>query len=374
MRRSVSPSPPPETPNPIASREASPAPSATVSPAINPPAPIPASALAPRVDLPAEFSGKPSEYRNFMVKCNLIFTLCPTLYANDFQRTTFVLARLSGNAATYTRHISEDDKHPLRHDFVKFKEYLDNVYIDRNYRRRCAYRLSQLRQTKSVASYAIDFKTFVEPLEYGNNAKCDRFYYGLHPNVQEAIEVQGQAKLFDDLVDQAIRIDEAQYRAKSGPQSSETPAPRKRRYSEPYVKRDSPRNTHTNEVGQPTRRPSFQNPRPSSSSYPQRKPGFPSPPYKRFNPGSVRTDPHPPISDEVRKYRQENDLCLRCGRSGHWKSECGMRRPFEKRFERSSERTPEKRPPERPVIHAIVASPSPDLGNKSPRAPMRSEA
>src|SRR5215475_3293787 len=141
-----------------------------------------------------------------MVKCKLVFTLCPRTYRDDFHKTTLVLSRLAGSAASYTRHISDDDDHPLRHNFTKFKEFLDNVYLDTNYLDRCADRLGRLHQTKSVLGYSVEFKTLVEPLGYGNRAKCDWFLRGLNRKLQKAIRTQGRAEQFDDLVTQAIRV------------------------------------------------------------------------------------------------------------------------------------------------------------------------
>ena len=370
-RRSPSPTPPPSTPDPLASRNISPAPPVDIPPpAIVPTDAIPTS-MAPRVEAPAEFSGKPSEYRNFMVKCNLVFTLCPALYVKDFQRTTFVLSRLTGNAATYTRHISEDDQHPLRHNFTKFKAYLDNVYVDRDYCRCCAHRLAQLRQTRSVTSYAVDFKTLVEPLEYGNNAKCDRFYEGLHYKVKEAIQIQGQAKLFDDLVEQAIRIDEAQYRAirerDNRPSSS-----RRAQDSGTYDKRESSGKTYANAARPQNPRSSFEssNSRGRSRSRSRSR----SPPRKRHNPGQRSWENHPVISEEERNRRLERNLCLKCGRFGHWKDDCHSRRTFEgrsKHFERQPRQLPEGNSG-KPVVHAIIAPSSSE--NNSPRVSARSEA
>jgi len=366
-RRSPTPGPAPPTPAPGDHQGYPPAPPAAVPLTAIPPAPAPVSAFTPRIDLPEKFSGKPGEYRNFMTSCNLVFTLCPALYSDDFQKTTFVLARLSGNAATYTRHISENNNHPLRHDFAQFQDYLDNVYIDTNYRSRCAYQLNRLHQTRSASSYAVEFKTLVEPLSYNDEAKSDRFYAGLNHKVQKAIQVQGQAPTFDELVAQAIRIDQGQYRAKlARSRSPEDSAPRKTRYTGSYNKHESSRTHYSND----SRRPSSgyrSGPRPRSHS----------PAHQQKAHGPYHSKPHPPISDAEWRRRKENDLCTRCGKSGHWKYDCPMRRPHEFRSERPFERRfekPQERNPERPVVHAIITHSSSNSENSNPQAPVRLEA
>jgi hypothetical protein len=239
------------------------------------------------------------------------------------------------------------------------------VYIDKNYRHTCAFKLSKIRQTKSVASFAIEFKTLVEPLDYGNNAKCDRFYERLNPNVQEALLIQGMATTFDELVEQAIRVDDAQYRAKLAQSRSKSPEPsasRKPRRLKSYDESKSSKESHTNGLRQTKYNPGLRSRHSRSYSHSRPNSRSSSPTRKSQNHG-----PHPPISDKERNYCREKDLCIRCERKGHWKWDC----PLKKTAERYSEQ-PVDKSFENPIVHAIISSPN--QVKDSPQVSARSEA
>ena len=52
----------------------------------------------PKLPPPPEFSGKISEFRNFMAQCNLVITLCPNTHSTDEEKVLFVISRLRGDA------------------------------------------------------------------------------------------------------------------------------------------------------------------------------------------------------------------------------------------------------------------------------------
>ena len=47
---------------------------------------------------PSEFSGKISEFHNFMAQCTLTFTMCPNTYSTDEKKVLFIISLLCGNA------------------------------------------------------------------------------------------------------------------------------------------------------------------------------------------------------------------------------------------------------------------------------------
>ena len=60
----------------------------------------------------------------------------------------------------------------------------------------------------------------LQHLSYNNAAKCDCFFDRLCHKLQKAIQIQGQASTFDELVSQAIWIDDAQFCVNYSPQSA----------------------------------------------------------------------------------------------------------------------------------------------------------
>src|SRR5271169_6446880 len=165
----------------------------------------------PKVEPPPEFSGKISEFPNFMAACSLVFTLCPNTYSTHERKVLFVISRLRGMAMSWARTIAEDPNHPYRKDYPAFKTALSNLYSDRNLRARNEDKLSHLVQTKSAATYAAEFQSLVDPLELDDRAKCLLFHKSLKPTVKDATANVGRAANFTLLLDQAIGIDQRQH-------------------------------------------------------------------------------------------------------------------------------------------------------------------
>src|SRR5436190_17464156 len=46
----------------------------------------------PKIPSPPEFSGKVSEFRNFMAQCTLTFHICPNTYVTDAQKVLFIIS------------------------------------------------------------------------------------------------------------------------------------------------------------------------------------------------------------------------------------------------------------------------------------------
>src|SRR5215471_18329346 len=122
-------------------------------------------AREPRVNEPNEFGGKASEYRTFMSQCLLTFSLCPVTYNKDKKKVLFVISYLVGTARDWACDILENEKHPYYKNFPAFKKALDTLYLDRNLKHQARDKLSRLKQTKSAATYSVEFQETIVPLK-----------------------------------------------------------------------------------------------------------------------------------------------------------------------------------------------------------------
>ena len=249
----------------------------------------------PRVQKPPTFSGKLSEYQNFMMQCILTFTMCPNTYAKEDQKVLFVISLLRDTALTWARPIMEDEKHPLRSDFTSFKEELDNLYLDRNLKYTAEDKIMRLRQTKSAASYSVEFQSLVALLDLNDAAKRLLFYFGLKPEVKDAIATVDRAKTFILLIDQAINIDQRRHQRtledkKTVSPSTPTPQPR------------TPRPSPAPSTGKPT------------TTGDVKKSTTPAPTQSR--------GPRGPLTPDEKARRKANNLCMYCGQPGHIATDC----------------------------------------------------
>lgn len=260
---------------------------------------------------PGEFHGKVSEYRNFIAQCSVTFVMCPHTYNTDERKVLFIVSLLRGSAMTWAREILDDETHPLRNDYPAFKLALDNLYLDRNYKSLCEDKLCELRQEKSVAHYATEFKSLVSPLGFNDPAKRCMFYRGLSSTVKTGLVTMGRASDFEALADQAIALDQRQFQARrEEKKSSNSAKPRPQQQS-----------------GKP------------STSYPQQ----PRPQINVTPVAGPHTSYHrPPISDGEKERRRVNNLCMYCGEPKHRAENCPNRKTHSATSIAPYPHTPEK--------------------------------
>ena len=246
----------------------------------------------PKMAPPEPFSGKISEFKNFMVQCTLIFSVCPNTYCTDERRVLFVISRLKDEPLTWANEIAMDPAHPLRHNYERFKQQLTNIYGDRAFKAKSEDQLLSLRQTSSAALYAQKFQSYAAPLNINDDAKCLMFFGGLKSDIQKACTMAGRASPFYALVDQAITFDQLSYqhsKRESG-NSSESGGKKQRRQDEAPTKDSSPA---PNPKSQP-----------SSSS------------------GNSSSRPRGSLTPAERDHRAKHNLCMYCGKSGHTVQDC----------------------------------------------------
>ena len=250
----------------------------------------------PKIPPPPEFSGKVSEFRNFMAQCTLTFHMCPNTYVKDEDKVLFVIALLRGTALSWARDIPEQPDHPLRNDYPAFKKALGNLYLDRNLKASCEDKLSRLCQTKSAAAYAVEFQSTVAPLDLNDDAQCLFFYNGLKSDIKDDLATVGRATTLTALIDQAVSIDQRKHQRrleekKSNPPSSSTSSGSRDSKSKPQSNSAS-----ANLVSQSN----------SSNS-------------------SNSSKPHGPLTDAEKARRKQKGLCVYCADSGHGWANCPRR-------------------------------------------------
>jgi len=293
----------------------------------------------PKIPSPPEFSGKVSEFRNFMAQCTLTFHMCPNTYVTDEQKVLFIVSLLRGTALSWARDIPEQPDHHLRNDYPEFKKALSNLYLDRNLKAACEDKLSHLRQTKSAAAYAVEFQSTVAPLGLNDDAECLFFYLGLKPEIKDDLATVGRATTLNALIDQVVGIDQRKHQRrleekKSNPSTSSLSS------SSASASRDSKPKPQSN--------PASANPVSQSS-------------------GSNK--PHGPLTSDEKARRKQNGLCVYCADSAHVWANCPRRLAHAAKASALS-----VIPPYSQHLSPVPTGFTIQSGNGNPQAPTRSEA
>ena len=296
----------------------------------------------PKIPQPPEFSGKVSEFRNFMAQCSLTFHMCPNTYVKDEQKILFVVSLLRGPALTWACDIPEQPDHPLRLDYSAFKKALSNLYLDGNLKAACEDKLSRLQETKSAVAYTVEFQSTVAPLGLNNDAECLFFYLGLKSEIKDDLATVGRATTLNALIDQAVGIDQRKHQRrleekKSNSSSSSSSSPSS-------GSRDSKCKSQSNSA--------------SANLVSQSN-------------SSKSNKPHGPLTDAEKARRKQNGLCVYCADPAHVWTNCPRRLAQAAKANALPVAPPYSQHLSSVPTGSIISIQS---GNGNPQAPTRSEA
>lgn len=234
----------------------------------------------PRVNNPSCYAGEPTECRAFLIQCEVVFSLQPQTYAEDRARIAYVLSLLTGRAREWGTSVWEAQS-ACCSKYTLFKDEMIKVFDRSVFGSEASRLLAVLRQgRRSVADFAIEFRTLATTSEWNDPALTARFLEGLNVDLKEEIYARGSPTQLDQLIDLAIRLDKC--------------FEQRRRVRSPHF----------------TPCDNF----PSATASVQNQPDA-----VPMQLGGVR------ISPEERQRRIINRLCLYCGTAGHFASSCSLK-------------------------------------------------
>ena len=274
------------------------------------PLPVPpflsSSDPVPKIPLPEKYDGHLSRFRDFMFSVENVFALQKSRYPTDEVKTRFVGSLLVKDALAWFRNIAEYRPFVLA-DYESFVAEFKELFDDPNSQRHAQAALKRLRQGKgSVLSYSAKFRRLAGETGYNDKALLDAFRDGLNDDVKDVLATSiEEPDSYDQFIRFCIRIDQRLYDRRLERSGGN-------RFSRPGI------NAGRREQG-------------DSGVAPMDLDSM------RAEPSRARR-----LTEEERKNRLENGLCLYCGESGHLLASCPSR-------------------PQRPS-HASSASPSSSFG------------
>ncbi|MGL5357385.1 MAG: hypothetical protein ACRDAQ_12750, partial [Cetobacterium sp.] len=134
----------------------------------------------PRVNNPPCYTGEPTECRAFLTQCEVAFSLQPQTYASDRARIAYVISLLAGRAREWGTSAWEAGTSCCSR-FDLFKEEMIKVFDQSVFGREASRLLTTIRQgRRSVADFAIEFRTLSTTCEWNEPALVARFLEGLN--------------------------------------------------------------------------------------------------------------------------------------------------------------------------------------------------
>ncbi len=238
----------------------------------------------PSVPVPERYAGDPGSCNAFLLQVSLVFELQPNSYASDRARVAYIISLLTGRARDWGAAVWS--KQPeLSASYAAFTAEMRRVFDHPVRGRDASNRLTNLRQgARSVADYAIEFRTLAAESGWNDPALQGAFYHGLQETLKDELATRDDSSSLDHLISTTIKLDN--------------------RLRERRRERGSRSNT-----------PSFRT----------------TPPESLPAVTSSDTGPEPmqlgraKLTPQEHEHRRASNLCLYCGKSGHFIAACPIR-------------------------------------------------
>ena len=265
-------------------------------------APAPATApttqrdRAPKLNPPKLFDGTRSEYKSSIMQLNFIFNSDPDRYTGanaDNAKIAYATSFLAGFAKEWFQpHVNETTGAISFPTWTVFVAALHAAFDDPDAYQTAYTKISTLRQKRDCSSYHAAFVPLATILGIDERTKISFFKKGLNGELKKALSYQITfPNTFDEFVPACIKIDN-QIRTNR-------------------EARDCIPRTQGGQFA----------PAPTTST----STGTHSGPMDLYG-AQYRSQKRGPVTDQEKKRRRDNNLCLYCGSSGHWASQCPHKR------------------------------------------------
>lgn len=240
---------------------------------------------------PAPYSGDLGTCKSFLTQCSLIFEQQPLTYANDRAKICYLIGCLRGHALNWASAIWEKQGE-VCFSYPDFTAEMKQIFDHPVSGKEAAKRLFSLRQgTRSVAEFAIEFRTLAAESGWNNEALHGAFLHALSDSLKDEMASRDVPSDLSDLIDLSIRVD------------------------------NRLRERRRERAGKASTLRSLNVP---SSSPPAVFPALPPPPQSTAEPEPMQLG-RARLDAEERQRRLDTRSCLYCGQFGHFISTCPVR-------------------------------------------------
>ena len=161
----------------------------TPAPPANPPAsinaashqapPLATPAKEPKLAGPKPYEGGFKEYRGFMLQCEFVFELQPSMFSTDASRVAYITTHTAGEALRWIQSYLTSNP-TIKHNYARFEEEFRRVFDHPVDGLDAGSKLLNIKQgTRTVSAYAIEFRTLAASTGWEDSVLCCIFRGGL---------------------------------------------------------------------------------------------------------------------------------------------------------------------------------------------------
>ena len=179
-------------------------------PAVSPdqgPPPAAAPPREPKLTGPKSYEGGVTEYRGFMLQCQFVFELQPSMFAADAARVAYITTHTSGEALRWIQSYLSSNP-TMKHDYARFEEEFRRVFDHPVAGQDAGSKLLNIKQgSRTVSAYAIEFRTLAARTGWEDSVLCCIFRGGLTEVMKDEL-VRDRPPDLNALVSLATDVDQ----------------------------------------------------------------------------------------------------------------------------------------------------------------------
>uniref|UniRef100_A0A8C9VAE2 CCHC-type domain-containing protein n=1 Tax=Scleropages formosus TaxID=113540 RepID=A0A8C9VAE2_SCLFO len=161
----------------------------------------------PRLPPPTRFEGDSTRCAGFLMQCELVFASLPQVYGTSLSRVTYITSLLVGRALDWATATWGVNSQSTYEDFkTRFQAVFGPPPSDDSLNER----LFEIRQgERTVADYALEFRTLAARSDWGGSALLASFRRGLDPRIRKEMVFRGDKWSLDRFIETAMAVDRA---------------------------------------------------------------------------------------------------------------------------------------------------------------------
>jgi hypothetical protein len=180
-----------------------------------------------KMEPPPKYGGAKEELAGWLVQMRAYFLYYQELFINEAQKVGYAASRLEDKALgwfeptldDYLRYVDdpeqqEDFTQEVFASYARFEAEIRKMFGNRDEKLHAQQRLARLRQTKSAAVYATQFRQDSLRSEINDEGLMQLFYDGLKDEVKDELCKTDRPGSLDKYMAMAIRIDDRLYARK----------------------------------------------------------------------------------------------------------------------------------------------------------------
>uniref|UniRef100_A0A8C5Q472 CCHC-type domain-containing protein n=1 Tax=Leptobrachium leishanense TaxID=445787 RepID=A0A8C5Q472_9ANUR len=166
-----------------------------------------ASAPEPPVLLPERFTGERRSYRSFVTSSQVMFSLKPRTFCNEYVKVQTVISLLSGEPQSWAHQLLRTQS-PLLNTWETLLSALDAIYDDPFCQDTAQREIKALKQgRRPVEDYVMEFKQYALDTAWNEAALITQFRSELSDQVKDELARIGVPSTLEMLMQASISID-----------------------------------------------------------------------------------------------------------------------------------------------------------------------